>query len=42
LLQAKVLLAHLGEVERINQLERLPVERKIDLLDQYLQDPQAS
>jgi hypothetical protein len=36
LLQVKVLLARLGEVDRLAQLERLPFERKIEQLEGYL------
>ena len=38
LLQVKVLLARLGEVDRLAQLERLPFERKIEQLEGYLQE----
>jgi hypothetical protein len=38
LLQVKVLLARLGEVDRLAQLERLPFERKIEHLEGYLQE----
>jgi hypothetical protein len=38
LLQIKVLLARLGEVERLNEMERLPFGRKIDALQDYLRD----
>src|SRR5215471_4846889 len=35
-LQIKVLLARLGEVGRLNELERLPFDRKIEELEKYL------
>ena len=38
LLQVKVLLARLGEVDRLAQLERLPFERKIEQLEGYLRE----
>jgi hypothetical protein len=38
LLQVKVLLARLGEVDRLATLERLPFERKIEQLEGYLQE----
>ncbi|HKQ70989.1 MAG TPA: helix-hairpin-helix domain-containing protein, partial [Polyangiaceae bacterium] len=38
LLQVKVLLARLGEVERLNRIERLPFERKIMELEGYLRE----
>jgi len=41
LLQVKVLLARLGEVDRLGQIERLPFERKIEALEQYLRESKA-
>jgi hypothetical protein len=41
LLQVKVLLARLGEVDRLNQIERLPFERKIESLEQYLRESKS-
>src|SRR5262249_17380028 len=41
LLQIKVLLARLGEIGRLNELERLPFERKIDELEKFLRDNKA-
>jgi hypothetical protein len=41
LLQVKVLLARLGEVDRLTQIERLPFERKIEALEQYLRESKA-
>jgi len=38
LLQVKVLLARLGEVDRLGQLERLPFERKIEQIEGYLRE----
>jgi hypothetical protein len=38
LLQVKVLLARLGEVERLGELERLPFERKIEQIEGYLRE----
>ena len=38
LLQVKVLLARLGEVDRLGQLERLPFERKIEQIESYLRE----
>jgi hypothetical protein len=38
LLQVKVLLARLGEVDRLGQLERLPFERKIEEIEGYLRE----
>jgi hypothetical protein len=36
LLQVKVLLARLGEIERLGQIDRLPFGRKIEELERYL------
>jgi hypothetical protein len=41
LLQVKVLLARLGEVDRLGQIERLPFERKIEALEQYLRESKS-
>jgi hypothetical protein len=41
LLQVKVLLARLGEVDRLSQIERLPFERKIEALEQYLRESKS-
>jgi hypothetical protein len=41
LLETKVHLARLGEVERLSELERLPFGRKIDELEKYLRDAGA-
>jgi hypothetical protein len=38
LLQVKVLLARLGEVDRLGELERLPFERKIEQIEVYLRE----
>jgi hypothetical protein len=38
LLQVKVLLARLGEVDRLGELERLPFERKIEQIEGYLRE----
>ena len=38
LLQVKVLLARLGEVDRLGKIERLPFERKIEHLEEYLRE----
>ncbi|HEY3595563.1 MAG TPA: helix-hairpin-helix domain-containing protein, partial [Polyangiaceae bacterium] len=38
LLQIKVILARLGEVERLSELERLPFGRKIEELEKYLRE----
>ena len=38
LLQVKVLLARLGEVDRLGQLERVPFERKIEQIEGYLRE----
>jgi hypothetical protein len=38
LLQVKVLLARLGEVDRLGTIERLPFERKIEQLEAYLRE----
>jgi hypothetical protein len=41
LLQVKVLLARLGEVDRLGQLERLPFGRKIEQLERYLREKKS-
>ncbi len=41
LLQIKVLLAFLGEVDRLNQIEKLPFGRKIEELEAYLRQKRA-
>jgi hypothetical protein len=41
LLQVKVLLARLGEVDRLGRIERLPFERKIADLEQYLRESKS-
>lgn len=41
LLQVKVLLARLGEVDRLGDLERLPFERKIEQIEGYLREAKA-
>jgi hypothetical protein len=38
LLDIQVLLARLGEVERLNELERLPFERKVTHLESFLEE----
>jgi DNA repair protein RadA len=38
LLQVKVLLARLGEFEKLGQLEKLPFARKIESLEEYLRE----
>jgi hypothetical protein len=38
LLQVKVLLARLGEVDRLGRIERLPFERKIEHLEEFLRE----
>ncbi|HEX9298476.1 MAG TPA: helix-hairpin-helix domain-containing protein [Polyangiaceae bacterium] len=40
-LQIKVLLAFLGEVDRLNQIEKLPFGRKIEELEAYLRQKKA-
>jgi hypothetical protein len=40
LLQVRVLLARLGEIDRLGQLERLPFGRKIEELEGYLREKQ--
>ena len=41
-LQINVLLARLGAVDLVGQLERLPFHSKIDALDEYLQDAKGA
>jgi hypothetical protein len=41
LLQVKVLLARLGEFERLGELEKLPFTRKIERLEHYLRESKA-
>jgi len=41
LLEITVVLAQLGEVELVEQLERLPFEKRIERLNKYLADAQA-
>jgi hypothetical protein len=36
-----VLLARLGEVDRLSRIERLPFVRKIDELESYLREAKA-
>jgi hypothetical protein len=38
LLHVKVLLARLGEVDRLGRIERVPFERKIEQLEEYLRE----
>jgi hypothetical protein len=41
LLQVKVLLARLGEVDRLGELERVPFERKIEQIEEYLREAKS-